>query len=84
MDAGDHTQGHRRVAEKAAEHGPVGQGLAQATYRGGEHQSLGIVVIYIDMGRFLVEPEAKAIAAFDRKEGRDVEDLAAVQPFVGL
>ncbi len=84
MDAGDHAQGHGRIAEKAAEHGMVGQGLAPAADRGGEHQPFRIMIIHIDMDGPLVEPEAKAIAALDREERRDVEHLAAFQPFVGL
>ena len=84
MDSDDDGQRHRRVAEEAAQHGAVVERLAAAADRGRQHQALGVVVIHIDMGMFVVQPEAEAIAAFDRQEGRDMEDLAAFQPGVGL
>src|SRR4029450_12285744 len=43
-----------------------------------------VVVVDVDMGPPVIEAEAEAIAALDRQEGRDVEDLAAFQPGVGL
>ena len=84
IDSDDDGKRHRRVAEEATQHGAVVERLAAATDRGGQHQALGIMVIHIDMGVLVVEPEAEAIAALDRQEGRDMEGLAAFQPRVGL
>ena len=83
MDPYDDGERHRRIAEETAQHGAVVERLAAAADRGRQHQALGVVVIHIHVGMFMVQPEAEAITALDRQERRDMEGFTAFQPESG-
>src|SRR6185436_9500231 len=82
VDPGDDAQGHHGIAEKSAQDRSIVQKLAPAPHRGGEHEPLGIVIIDVDMDPSRVVAEAEPVAALDRQERRDMEHLAALEPFL--
>src|SRR5258707_6985312 len=84
MDSDDDGERHRRVAEEAAQHGAVVERLAAAADRGRQHQAIGVVVIHIDMGIYVVQPEAEAKTPLDGKERRKMKGLEAFTPGAGV